>query len=500
MQQNDILEKHELWANKVSSVMICIFSVCACPVFLMIQNVPMFWRIILSICSILSAGLQFVLVKNPKAAVFTKYSMPIFLNAFGFLMTITMGKGNRSVPFYFFSILVFCLIYLNPKVIIVAAVGTITTHGIMMYYFPKQIFALHEPAMYIYVGFIYFLYFPATYTVAAKALSLLDALKKREEKQSRLNEGLNKIQKEIAIASAQLRTTSSALSKQVREVVSASQEMTSGMEEMAKMVDVETNEVTKVSQNVTEINSIAEQIKKKTLELSVDFGNTQNLSEQGAQLMLSSINGMKDAGSQISAVAEATCRLKESSLKIKDILTIMNEIAEKTTLLSLNANIEAARAGDAGRGFAIVASSISKLAEQSARGTEEIKDIISATLLDVDQVMTSIESSLSTVAKSAEDSSVVSNGIENIMNNIQKNSRQIKEIHQVLENLVSMNNIIMDATNSLAGIAEETSAGTEEISATTQQQTTTIEQIVQQIRNLEQMAANLDAMASKTMG
>lgn len=500
MQRIDILEMHEIWASKVSSIMICIFSLCACPVLLMIQNVPMFWRIILSICCIIAAGLQFLLSRNKKTSVFTKYYMPIFLNTFGFLMTITMGKGNRSVPFFFFSILAFSLIYLNPKVILVAAAGTIVAHGIMICFFPEQIFALHEPAMYIYVGFIYFLYFPAMYTVAAKALSLLSTLKTREEEQTRLNLDLSKMQEQIAVASAQLRTTCVALSKQAGEVVSASQETASGMEEMARMVDVETNEVTKVSQNVVEINSIAEQIKRRSQELSVDFAKTKNLSQQGAELMLSSIKGMKKAGGQIGEVAEAARRLKESSLKIRDILTIMNEIAEKTTLLSLNANIEAARAGDAGRGFAVVASSISKLAEQSAQETEEIKEIISGTMQDMDQVMESIESILSIVAKSAEDSSVVADSIENIMNNIEKNSTQINEIHQVLDNLISMNNAIMDATNSLAGIAEETSAGTEEISATTQQQATTIEQIVQQIRNLEEMASNLDAMASGNSG
>jgi len=176
----------------------------------------------------------------------------------------------------------------------------------------------------------------------------------------------------------------------------------------------------------------------------------------------------------------------------------MNEIAEKTTLLSVNANIEAARAGSAGRGFAVVATEINKLAEQSARGTEEIKNIVGATLLDVDKVMTAIESSLSTVEKGSRESFAVSDSIENIMDNINKNSEQIKITHRALEKLVAMNVSIMDATNSLAGIAEEASAGTEEISATTQQQAATIDRIVEQIKNLEQMASALDLLVNKT--
>ena len=398
---------------------------------------------------------------------------------------------------YFFSLPAFCLIYLNPGLILIVIGETIFAHVIMMRYFPEEIFALHQPEMYIYATFIYLLYCLAVYTIAVKALSLLDILGKQEEEQSRLNQNLLEIQKKIAAASAQLRKTSAALSQQAREILASSEETAAGMEEMARMVDVETSEVTKVSQSVNEINEIAEEIRRKTVELSDAFDKTRGLSLQGAELIFSTINGIKDTRVHMAEVVDATQRLRESSLKISDILKIMNEIAEKTTLLSLNANIEAARAGSAGHGFAIVAMEINKLAEQSAQGTEEIKKIIGETLLDVDKVMTAIESSLSTVEEGSRQSYAVSGSIEKIIENINKNSEQIKTIHQALEKLVVMNNNIMDATNSLAGIAEETSAGTEEISVTTQQQAAAIDYIVEQIKNLEEMAFALDLLINK---
>src|SRR5690554_6474497 len=130
----------------------------------------------------------------------------------------------------------------------------------MIRYFPKEIFALHEPEMYIYATFSYLLYCLAIYTISVKALALLSILKSREEEQRRLNQHLTKIQNQIAVASAQLRGTSEALSRQANDMLASSQETASGMEEMARMVDVETNEVTQVAQIVIEIKSIAEDI------------------------------------------------------------------------------------------------------------------------------------------------------------------------------------------------------------------------------------------------
>jgi methyl-accepting chemotaxis protein len=212
--------------------------------------------------------------------------------------------------------------------------------------------------------------------------------------------------------------------------------------------------------------------------------------------MHSTIDGLKKVSTQMEEVSSATGRLKDSSLKVNDVLVFMNEIAEKTTLLSLNANIEAARAGSAGHGFSVVASEISKLSVQSVRGTEEIKKIIGATLLDLESVLAAIDLSLEIVQKNAEESNAVTAELQLMMENIHANSAQISKIYQGMENLAQMNDAIMNGANNLASIAEETSAGTQEISATTQNQTTNVDRIVEQSKVLEQMASRLDVLVN----
>lgn len=492
----NLLKEHEKWANRVCSTLLTIFAICAIPVFFVLQNVPWRWRIILAVVGLITGCFFVYFGKNEQTSQYTKYITAIFLNAFGFLMTITMGEGNRSVPFYFFSILAFCLIYLQPGVILIAFIGTLLSHGIMMSFFPEQIFALHQPAMYIYAGFIYLLYALAIHTIAQKARQLLNDFKRREEEERKIKEELLKIQNQIANTAARLHSTSQELANGASNLMAAFHETASAIEQMTQMVDVETLEVTKVANTVTEINAIADHIKKMSDRLTSDFQQTEEVFQHGSSLMYSTIERIKKVGSQINEVAKATWRLKDSSLKINDIVGFMNGIAEKTNLLSLNANIEAARAGHAGRGFAVVATEISKLSVQSAQGTEEIKNIIDATLLDLENVLEAIDRSLTIVEQNAAESNTVTTEITNMMTNIRQNSAQIKEIYNAMEKLTQISNTIMAGTNNLAAIAEETSAGTEEISATTQNQTKNLDKIVEQSKTLEQMASSLDTLVN----
>ena len=97
-----ILREHELWANKVSTVITGVFGLAAVPVFLVLRNVLLFWRIMLSIIGVLLAAGLIAVSRNKKTAGLTKYILSFVMVSFGFLMTITMGEGNRCIPFISF--------------------------------------------------------------------------------------------------------------------------------------------------------------------------------------------------------------------------------------------------------------------------------------------------------------------------------------------------------------------------------------------------------------
>lgn len=497
MEEPNLLAQHQKWSSRMCVYAIAVLALAAIPMLVFHPTIPGSAKVTGIVFSLLGTVLVHLSATIKETRAYTRFIAPTILNLSLLMFMFLLVERNTAIPFLFFGVVGIATVYLDPAVVVVAGVGTLASLLLYVATNGKVMFLSYNPTTLTYVFLIYVVTFPAFLITSSRARKLLLDLQAREVKQVALNEALTHVLEEAAGASSTLKVSSGALSTHANELQASAEEAAAGMEEMARMVDIQAGEISRVSQNVGEISTLSEAIVRRSEELSIAFQHTVEAAEQGVRVAQSTLTKMASFGATMQELSSATQKLMDGSLQINDVLTFLGSLSEQTNLLSLNATIEAARAGDAGKGFSVVAEEIRKLAEQSKRGAENIGFIVTRTLEEVGRVFETVQAGTASVANGVQDVDEVSVDFRRILDNIQRSTDRVKEVSSAMEELVAQNNAIMDAASSLASLSQETAAGTEEMSAAIQNQASDIQNIADQSRTLDETSNTLDAIVRK---
>jgi len=186
-------------------------------------------------------------------------------------------------------------------------------------------------------------------------------------------------------------------------------------------------------------------------ELTSTVKNNADNAVQAEQLASSAKTSTEHGGEIMHSASEAMAEINQSSLKIAEIISVIDEIAFQTNLLALNASVEAARAGDQGRGFAVVATEVRNLAGRSATAAKEIKELINDSVSKVQVGVTLVDQSKTSQAEIVESMDRVSSIISEIALASREQAEGIEQVNQAVASLD-------EVTQQNAALAEETSA------------------------------------------
>ena len=249
------------------------------------------------------------------------------------------------------------------------------------------------------------------------------------------------------------------LERSVKSVVNrvghATEQMKDTATEMAQSTGVTVDRAGIVELASIEANTTAENVAKSAYDLSASI---KKISEE-----ITSARELTDIGKGKAEVTNETVQsLTEGVRKIGDVVRLIDDIAEQTNLLALNATIEAARAGEAGRGFAVVASEVKSLANQTAKATEDIRNQIEHIQMTTNKSVAEIEDVAELIIKISEMTDDVANAVghqdratQDISDNIRKTANGTQQVSLNIAEVNAAANQSLESSNSVVAVVDE---------------------------------------------
>lgn len=319
-----------------------------------------------------------------------------------------------------------------------------------------------------------------------------------------------------------IQQVSSGINQQAESVTRTSQsveQMSRAIDGVAKGAQEQAQAAQKASAITAQMNSAIQQVTDNVLQVTDEAMRAGRAAEEGTQKVQSTLDGMRSIREKVGLSAQKVTEMGQRSQQINAIVETIEDIASQTNLLALNAAIEAARAGEHGKGFAVVADEVRKLAERAALSTREIGELIKGIQQTVAEAVQAMQQGSAEVEKGVTQASEAGEALQSILQSTGAVVRQAEQaaaaakqmnasagelvaavdavMAVVEENTAATEQMAAGATEvtgaieNIASVSEENSAAVEQVSASAEEMSAQVEEVAASARSLEEMAQNL---------
>lgn len=313
----------------------------------------------------------------------------------------------------------------------------------------------------------------STINVSSSISTLLEAVEISSSATLELGATIEEIVSQVD----RLFSTIEEVSSSITEMSASSQEVANNLDNLSSSTEVTASSITEMDASIKEVEETAQHTNKLSEQANLD-------AEMGKTAVAATISGIQAIRTTVEEASRAIEDLGKQSGEIGKILTVIDDVADQTRLLSLNASIIAAQAGEHGKGFAVVANEIRELAERTAISTQEISAIIRRLQSGTVEAVKAMQVGSDRVREEAERSKIAENALEKLTDSSLRSAEQVKSIVRATQEQSRGSRQITEAVNQVANMLQQ-------ISSAVKQQSDGIQQLAQAAESMKDISSQV---------
>jgi methyl-accepting chemotaxis protein len=290
-------------------------------------------------------------------------------------------------------------------------------------------------------------------------------------------------------------------SESVSRTATSVEQMSRAIDGVARGAQDQTLAVTKAAQITSQLAIAIEQVSANAQAGANGTQKAAKIAQGGTETVTATLKGMEAIQDKVNLSAQKVEEMGHRSQQIGVIVETIEDIASQTNLLALNAAIEAARAGEHGKGFAVVADEVRKLAERASTATKEIGGLVKDIQSTVSNAVIAMNEGSAQVEHGVRQANEAGLALEEILTAAKDVNRQVVKIAEAAEQMSGLSNELVAATDAVSAVVEENTAATEEMAAGSSEMTQAIENIAsvseENSAAVEEVSASAEEMSAQ---